>query len=105
MTTTHTHTKTMPDGTQVDIFKLHEILKERECFTMPISDIKKPSKSRRSGFSKKRSYEADTSFSLIIDENRFLIDGRHRYFKLLERGEKNVKVVIANEADIRSVTL
>lgn len=105
MPTIHSHTKTMPDGSEIDVFKLHKLLIDSESFAMPLSDIQKPSKSKRTGFSKIRSEKADISFPIIIDEQKFIIDGRHRYFKLLDRGQTNIKVIVANKSDIKRATI
>lgn len=105
MPTIHSHTRTMPDGSVVDVFKLHKILKDRAPIKLPITDILKPNKSKRTGFSKKRSEHADIAFPLIIDRNNFLIDGRHRYFKLVDKQVTTIQAVVAEQKDIKKATL
>jgi hypothetical protein len=95
----------MPDGSKVDILKLYDLLKDREVIQMPIEQIKSPSRSERSGFSQVRLKRSDVSFPLIIDENRFLVDGRHRFFKLLDAGETMVKVKFATAEDLATATV
>lgn len=90
----------MPDGRKIDILKLHSLLADREVVTIPLENIKAPSNSKKSGFSKLRLQKSDTSFALIVDEAGFLIDGRHRFFKLLESGEKVANVKVASVQDI-----
>lgn len=100
-----THSKTMLDGQIVDILKLYDLLKNRESVEIPLESIKSPSRSSRSGFSASRLKNSDTSFPLIIDENRFLIDGRHRFFKLLDTGVSIANVKIATAKDILAVAV
>lgn len=94
------HSKTLPDGKLIDIYKLISILKDRQALAVPIKNIIVPSKSRRTGFSTKRFLSADDAFPLIVDEEMNIIDGRHRYFKLLEKNILRVNVKIATRKDI-----
>lgn len=94
-----THTKTMPGGEKLDIWKLVQALEGREPEEIRLEDIA-PSRSRRHGFSPRRLEESDTAFPLIVDEKGRLLDGRHRALKLLEQGEETAQARRASGADI-----
>ena len=94
---THTHTKTMPDRRVIDIIKLNIFLEKRKVISIPIEKIKLPSRSKRTVFSDKRFREANISHPLIIDKDGFLIDGRHRFFKILDSKFKKVRVKVATD--------
>lgn len=102
---THSHTKTMPDGSIIDILKLNSLLNKRKAISVSIEKIKFPSKSKRSGYSDKRFREADISLPLIINKDGFLIDGRHRFFKILESKLKKFRVKVATDQDITKVVI
>lgn len=97
----HSHTKTLPDGRIVNVFKIWDLVHDKTPIRMKIADIQGATMSKRSGFSKIRYAQADTTHPLIVDEHNFLIDGRHRYFKLKENNqtEAEVRIVTAAELD------
>lgn len=95
-----THTKTFPDHTKVDVFKLTLILKDRVPEERSISQLKGIHQNKGFGFSLKRVETADTSIPIIVDESGFVIDGNHRVNKLLREGKTLVSVLVAKKADI-----
>lgn len=94
----HSHTKTMPDGSTVDIFKLHELVLAAGLIaeTRPTTKMaSKCSRSRRSGFSKERYDAAQMSWPLMVRESDdLLMDGRHRLAKAIDRKLSYVYVVV-----------
>jgi hypothetical protein len=95
-----THTKTFPDHTKVDVFKLTLILKDRSPETRSLSELKGVHQNKGFGYSTKRVETADTSLPVIIDDTGFVIDGNHRVNKLLAQGETQIKVLVATKEDI-----
>lgn len=105
-TRTSTHTKTLPDGSKIDVLKLIELLKDREVEEVDLNSLDAPkNKERKTGFSEKRYREADISYPLIVDQNRSLLDGRHRYFKIRDGGGTFARVRTATPEDIEAVRM
>jgi hypothetical protein len=94
-----THTKTMPGGEQLDIWKLVQALEGRDTENIDLEALS-PSRSRRSGFSPRRLEAADTEFPLVVDEEGMLLDGRHRALKLLAQGETQAPAHRATVEDV-----
>ena len=93
---THSHTKTLPDGRKVDILKLIKATNTHPIKQVSLTDISGASNSRKSGFSKSRYEKTDTQYPLLITKDKFLLDGRHRYFKLKNNGETTAPARIVN---------
>lgn len=108
-----TETATIEDGKEVDVTKLINRLKSRPVKKLPLDEIYgsakngtgPPSRSSRDGFSKKRYEATDTRHPLIVDKDNILINGRHRWLKLKDRGKTHAKVQRATEKDIEATTL
>ncbi len=95
-----THTKTLPTGETIDVFKLLLILQGRKARTWDITKVKQPSASKKDGFSAKRQSNVDLDQPIIVDEQGYVIDGRHRLLKLIASGSTQVRVVIATTEDL-----
>lgn len=99
------HTKTMPDGSKIDINKLIELTQHLPAQEMSLTDIKRPGRDKRTGFSMKRYERTDINHPLLIDENRNMLDGRHRYHKLMDQGQQSTQVkMILKEYIMKSRT-
>jgi hypothetical protein len=105
--TTNTHTKTMLDPdkpgqtAKYDVWKLLEVVSDKPTQVIELSQIHGVDRSKRTGFSKKRFQVVDPNLPLLVTQNYFLIDGRHRYFKLLDLGETTAKVIVVTPQDLR----
>jgi hypothetical protein len=67
---THTHTKTMPDGSKVDILFLMELVLCARLIVVPRNpDDIEYSRSSRTGFSKERYDNADTAWPILLRES------------------------------------
>lgn len=99
-----THTKTFHDGSRIDIYKLINLLKERESILYEISKIHGFNKSRKTGFSLKRFEHANLNYPIIINERGFLIDGRHRIIKAIESGQIYINALISTEEDLTNAS-
>jgi hypothetical protein len=95
-----THVKTMPNGDMIDVLGLANRFKNVRPESVPIGMVKGASRSKKSGFSTKRYEKANTKHPMLIDKDDFLIDGRHRYLKLADRGAKKVNVIRVSDADL-----
>ena len=102
---THTHTKTMPDGMKLDILKLIELVKNKVPENVPLTELHGPGRSRKTGFSQDRYAQADVTYPLIVTKDGFVIDGRHRYFKLQDLGQTMAPVVRATPDEIEQAKL
>ena len=101
-----THTATLPNGETIDVFKLMELLKGREAEEIALSEIHGRDRSKKTGFSPVSRYpQADTSFPGIVDENNYLLDGRHRLFKQLDQGAETGMFQRATPEDIQAALL
>lgn len=97
----HTHTKTLSDGSKLDIHKLIELVKNKPVERISLNELDAPKKpNKKTGFSLNRYKNTDTKYPLIVDKNNFLLDGRHRYFKLKDQGETHANIVRALEEDL-----
>jgi hypothetical protein len=105
----HTHTDRLSDGTHrtLDVLKLIDRVKSRVPLSIDINNdvgVHQISRSRSSGFSRKRYDAADTSYPVLLDGDR-LIDGRHRLVKLLDRAVTTVLAHRLTPSDIATATL
>lgn len=96
--TTHSHDKTLPDGSTIDVFKLMELVKSLQSAEVPISEITDWNASKRTGFSEKRLAKADLSYPIIIDENKAHLDGRHRLVKAHRQGDESIQAITAPQS-------
>jgi hypothetical protein len=98
------HTKTLPNGHEVDVHKLIDLTEGREVETIPIGDssLKGANRSKRTGFGPKRYEEADLSKPILVDTDNNIIDGRHRYLKSVDEGLDTIDVRRVTEEDLKS---
>lgn len=102
----HTHTKTMPDNSVIDILKLIDLVKNREPQEILLDDLDAPrGKNKATGFSEKRYAAADTAYPLLVGPGNYLVDGRHRYFKLRDAGATKTKAHALTRDEIAAATL
>lgn len=101
-----THTKSLADGTKLDILKLIELVGQRTPTNINLNELDAPKKKNpATGFSKKRYSNADVNYPLIAGPGNFLLDGRHRYFKLLDNGINQAKVHLVSTQDMDKVKI
>ncbi len=104
----HTHTKTMPNGTKLDILRLIERTKDYPQTLVHLDKLKDvPGKNKRTGFKVKRYEDADISYPLIASSGSrmSLLDGRHRFWKHRELGHNQAPIRFATAKDIKHVTM
>lgn len=101
---TYSHTKTMPDGSEIDIAKLVELMEGRHPESIPL-DTLTPSRSTRSGFSPKRYDRVDTTQPVVISSDGLLLDGRHRILRLRDEGLENVMAHRSTPEDLEKVRM
>lgn len=96
------HTKTLPNGHEIDILKLEELVKDRTVETIPAGDLSLSgaNRSKRTGYGPKRYEDADTSKPVLVDEDNNIIDGRHRYFKSVDEKQNSVDCIRVTGDDI-----
>jgi hypothetical protein len=100
--TTTTHTKVMKDGRNIDILALNDRLKKQKSVHTKLSDIPRPDRSKRTGYSKKRYDKVDTKKPVIIGPDGSLVDGRHRYHRANDEGRKKIPAVRATDDDLNA---
>lgn len=100
-----THTKTMPDGRIVDVMALLELLQGSQVEHIPLTDLKGPSRSSRSGFSQKRYDAVDTSQPGVVDKDNNVVDARHRYFRNLDAGATTMPMYRASPEHLEAAML
>lgn len=96
------HTKTLPDGTTLNIDKLLTLLllSGRLRVLRAISEIKPVSASPESGYTEERYVQADYNFPVLIDEDGFVLDGRHRLLKAIDEGKTKQTTLTATREEI-----
>lgn len=102
---TFSHTKTLSNGDKVDVVKLVELLKGQATTNVNLTDIRGPTRSKRSGFSQKRYDKVDLDMPGIIDQNNNMIDGRHRYFKRRDQNMSNMDIHVASPEQLNKVKI
>lgn len=93
------HTKTLGDGTLINIDKLQALI-IGVSLPIYIKDLKGLSRLANTGFSSKRYDECDTNIPGIVDKHNNLLDGRHRAYKLWDNGYCTMPVKLATDEDI-----
>ena len=98
------HTNTLPNGHQVDVIKLQGIADDKATENVDINDLKLggANRSRRTGFGTKRYENADTNSPILVDGDNNIIDGRHRYYRLMDEGSESVPVKRLSTKEISS---
>lgn len=91
----------------IDVEKLYPIAATKEYYLIPIEpdEVGRVNRSGSSGFSQERYNKADTSYPILIydgGEGIEIVDGRHRYLKQKDTGEKYVKVIELSLEEIES---
>lgn len=99
------HTKTLSSGETVDVLKLWDLVKDRQSELVSMDSLKRPSRSKRTGFSKRRYAKVPPDMPVLTDSDNFIIDGRHRFFKREDNGEKSIYRIPVTERDLRMVVL
>lgn len=94
------HTKTLGDGTLLDIDKLQQLIAST-AFPMYIGNLKGLSRSFQSGFSWARYEACDTTIPGIVDKHNNLLDGRHRAYKIRDNGRATMLVKLATDQEIQ----
>lgn len=100
-----------PRTMEVDVVKLINRLRSRPIKKVPLDELYgtrhegPPSRSPRDGFSKKRMEATDTRHPLIIDNTNYVINGRHRWWKLKGQGKKHARVIRATDKDLKAAEL
>ena len=96
-------TKITSDGQELDVTRLNKLVGGRASEKVSLEDIKTDgNRSKSTGFGSKRYENADTSKPILVDTDNNILDGRHRYYKLLDNGRKTTKVIRVSEEDIAS---
>lgn len=80
------HVATLADGRTLDIVRLVCLVQRRPPEPISFSQLKGISRSRQTGFSKKRLERANTAIPGIVDQDNRILDGRHRVLKLRASG-------------------
>jgi hypothetical protein len=102
---THSHTKSHGDKTY-DILALIKALENREVLESPVSELPKPRRDKKSGFSKKRLENTDLNHPLLVSQDLGeVMDGRHRLIKAIEEGRENVKYKNVTPEDLAGVEI
>lgn len=96
----NSHTKTLPDGRVVDILLLQKKVKTNPVLIFSLNAIHGASRTKKTGFSKKRYQNVDFLVPGIVDAEGFLLDGRHRYLHRLDYGYEYMPVRCATTAQI-----
>ena len=98
------HTNTLSNGHQVDVIKLKKIADEKTSENVQITELKLngANRSRSTGFGSKRYENADTNIPVLVDSKNNIIDGRHRYFRLLDDGSETISVKRLSNNEIAS---
>ncbi len=88
----------------VSLSALKARLAGRQTSMMSPSDILTVgfSRAEKGGWNRDKYLGSDTAEPVIVDEERRLIDGRHRLFKSIDLGAKTVPVLIATRRDFES---
>ena len=104
--TSHRRVETSTDsnGQVLDVTRLNELVSGRASEKVTLEDLKIDglNRSKATGFGSKRYADADTTKPILVDSNNNVVDGRHRYFKLLDSGRKTTKVIRVSDSDIAS---
>jgi hypothetical protein len=97
------HTRTWSKGRLIDVEALYPLAATKEIVLIPAEKIS-TSKSTETGYSEQRYKETDTAYPLILLAEQkgeyMLIDGRHRYYKLLDSGAKQFIAVILSIEEV-----
>jgi len=98
----HLHTKTLKNGHEVDIIKLIDLVGGRDTESIALERLSTngANRSKRTGFGSKRYEEADTTKPILVDENNDIIDGRHRYYKLLDSDADSINIIRVTDEDV-----
>jgi len=99
------HLATMSDGRLVDISKLVCLVECRQPERIRFSLLKGITRSRQTGFSKKRLELADTTIPGIVDQKNRILDGRHRVLKLQATGETSGLFWRVSSEDIQQAVI
>ena len=96
------HTKTLKNGHEVDIVKLNDLVGGRDTESIAPERLSTngANRSKRTGFGSKRYEEADTTKPILVDEDNDIIDGRHRYYKLLDSDADSINIIRVTDEDV-----
>jgi DNA-directed RNA polymerase beta subunit len=104
--TPHRRVETSTDagGQVLDVTRLNELVSNRASEKISLEELTTDglNRSKATGFGSRRYEDADTTKPILIDSNNNIVDGRHRYFKLLDNGRKTTKVIRVSDSDIAS---
>ena len=93
--------RVLPSGQMIDIDKLYSEVGDNDAVELDINQLRGlRTRSKRHRFSWKRYNKADDSRPGLVDKNGFIIDGRHRAFKLLDGGSKTIKMIPVDDETI-----
>lgn len=95
------HTRTQPDGRMLNVHRLFDLVKGRTPSKVSLADLS-PSRSERSGFNPDKLRDADTSFPIMLDPDRNIVDGRHRVLKMMGAGQTDGHAHHLSEDDLAS---
>jgi DNA-directed RNA polymerase beta subunit len=98
------HTKRLPSGLKVDVRVLEEALKHRITEMVDVEGLD-TSKDPRSGYRQERYDNVDLSKPVIIDEDGWLVDGRHRVLRHKANGTKRIKARRATPMDLQNALI
>lgn len=85
----------------LDVNKLIDSTKNKQPIYIDANNVKKISRTEKSGFSEKRLAAADISYPIIIDSKYEILDGRHRLLKAMDNGIRRIPAIIADDNDIK----
>lgn len=91
------------NGPYYNLSKIKNYTKKLNPISVNIDDITNLSRSKKSGFSKKRYTNSDLNVPIIINENKRIIDGRHRTLKAKDLHEKKIKAYMVKDEIIKSL--
>ena len=97
---THTHSNS---AGEYDVLHLFELVKGREFHLLELS-VLKVSRSKRSGFSKKKYRGVDLKYPVLVHEGR-VVDGRHRVCRLQDCKAKFVRVIFLTDKDMEKARI
>lgn len=97
-----THTATFSHKITIDVDKLIELTKHHKVTKRSLIKLRADDldRTRRSGFTHKRYMNTDITIPVLITDDNFVIDGRHRLCRLFDLGRRYVKVKVVSEKEI-----
>jgi len=89
-------------GRVIDVPKLNELCAKNDVIEKKVVDlVSRVAKTKKTGFSRDRMAKVNTESPIIIDDQDFVLDGRHRLLRADEEGRDTIKCRVATREQIQ----